>query len=251
MTDLQKASLWKRISAALFDFILFGIIAIGAATALSYFLGYDACLQTVNAAYEKYGEEYGIELPTKVDPELMSPEEKANYLAADKALNADKEAVNAFNKMQHLTLLMITFSVLFATFVIELFVPLLFGNGQTLGKKIFGIALMRVDGIKLTRLQLFARSVLGKFTLELMLPIYAVIMFFNGTGSLFALAILFALLISQILCLAIARNGSLLHDVVAATVVVDMASQMIFDTKEEQLEYIKKLHAKQAAEAAY
>ena len=251
MTDLQKASLWKRISAALFDFILFGIIAIGAATALSYFLGYDACLHTVNAAYEKYSEEYGIELPAKQDPETMSFEEKALYEAADKAINSDVEAVNAFNKLQHLTLLMVTFSVLFAVLIIELFVPLLLDNGQTLGKKIFGVALMRVDGIKLTRLQLFTRAVLGKFTLELMLPIYAFIMFANGTGALLALAILVALPVSHIICLALSRNGSLLHDVLSATVAVDMASQMIFETKEAQLEYIKKLHAQNAANAAY
>ena len=61
-----------------------------------------------------------------------------------------------------------------------LFVPLKLGNGQTIGKKVFGIGVMRVDGVQLTTIQLFIRTILGKFTLETMIPVYIVLMiFFN------------------------------------------------------------------------
>ena len=253
MTDLQKASLWKRISAALFDFILLCILVVGAAAGLSAALNYDGYVEQVTEAYEKYGEEYGVDLRiSKEEFEKLSEAEQENYLAANKAINADEDAVRAYRMYQHLPLLTITFSVLFGILIMQVLIPVLLGNGQSLGKKIFGIALMRIDGVRMTTLQLFVRSVLGKFAVELMIPIFIFInLYWFGSISIVGIAVLLLLLISQIICLAVTRTGSLLHDVMAGTVAVDMASQMIFETKETQLEYIKKLHAQHAVEAAY
>ncbi|MBR3779154.1 MAG: RDD family protein [Clostridia bacterium] len=253
MTDLQKASLWKRISAALFDFILLCILVVGAAAGLSAALNYDGYVEQVTEAYEKYGEEYGVDLRiSKEEFEKLSEAEQENYLAANKAINADEDAVRAYRMYQHLPLLTITFSVLFGILIMQVLIPVLLGNGQSLGKKIFGIALMRIDGVRMTTLQLFVRSVLGKFAVELMIPIFIFInLYWFGSISIVGIAVLLLLLISQIICLAVTRTGSLLHDVMAGTVAVDMASQMIFETKEAQLEYIKKLHAQHAVEAAY
>ena len=252
ITDLQKASLWKRISAALFDFILLGIVIIGSATIFSSVFGYDAYSNTFTAKCEEYSQKHGVELPvTKETYDKMSQEDQKNYMAAQKELNADADAVRAYNMTQHLPLLIVTLGTLVGVLFMEVAIPLLFDNGQTLGKKIFGVALMRIDGIKLSHFQLFTRSVLGKFTIELMIPIYVFIMIWLGKGGIFGLAMLLLLLTSQILCLVITRTGSLLHDVLAGTVAVDMASQMIFETKEAQLQYIKEKHAKKAAESTY
>lgn len=253
MTDLQKASLWKRISAALFDFILLCILVVGAAAGLSSILGYDGYVEQVTKAYERYEKEYDVDLRiSKEEFEQLTDAEKERFTAANKAMNADADAVRAYRMYQHLPLLTITFSVLFGVLIMQVAIPLMFGNGQSLGKKIFGVALMRIDGIKLTPLQLFVRSVLGKFAVELMIPIFIFInLYWFGSISIVGIAVLLLLLISQIVCLAVTRTGSLLHDVMAGTVAVDLASQMIFETKEEQLEYIKKLHAQEAADAAY
>lgn len=253
MTDLQKASLWKRISAALFDFILLCILVVGAAAGLSSALGYDGYVQQVTEAYERYEQEYGVDLRISEEEfHQLSEAEQENYMAANKALNADADAVRAYQMYQHLPLLTVTFSVLFGILIMQVAIPLIFGNGQSLGKKIFGIALMRIDGVKMTSLQLFVRSVLGKFAVELMIPIFIFInLYWFGSISIVGIAVLLLLLVAQIICLAVTRTGSLLHDVMAGTVAVDMASQMIFATKEEQLEYIKNLHAQEAADAAY
>ena len=56
MYDLQKASMFKRISAYLFDVILLSIVAVLCMLALSAVLGYDGYSETVDAAYDKYGE---------------------------------------------------------------------------------------------------------------------------------------------------------------------------------------------------
>ena len=253
MIDLQKASLWKRISAALFDFILLCILVVGAATGLSAVLNYDGYVEQVDEAYDRYGKEYGVNLRiTEEEFNQLSETEQENYMAANKALNADAQAVRAYKMQQHLPLLTITFSVLFGVLIMQVLIPILLGNGQSLGKKIFGIALMRIDGVKMTTLQLFVRSVLGKFAVELMIPIFIFInLYWFGSISIIGIAVLLLLLIAQIICLAVTRTGSLLHDVMAGTVAVDMASQMIFETKEAQLEYIKVLHAKEVAQATY
>ena len=152
----------------------------------------------------------------------------------------------------NLILIIVTFPILLSYLILEFIVPLLFKNGQTFGKKIFGIALMRIDGVKMTTLQLFVRSVLGKFAVELMIPIFIFInLYWFGSISIIGIAVLLLLLIAQIICFSVTRTGSLLHDVMAGTVAVDMASQMIFETKEAQLEYIKELHAKEVAQATY
>lgn len=250
--DLQKASLWKRISAALFDFIMLSIVVVGAAAVISGVSGYEDYSHTFDSKCDYYGQKYGVELPmTEAEYKKLPKAEQEDYMTAWEELNSDKDATKAYRMLQNLPLLMVTFGVLVGILLMDVLVPAMFGNGQTLGKKIFGVALMRIDGVKLTGVQLFVRSVLGKFTVELMIPIYVFWMILSGKGGLFGLAMLLLLLIAQILCLVKTRTGSLLHDVMASTVAVDMASQMIFETKEEQLKYIKEMHAKKAADSTY
>ena len=54
ITDLQKAGLWKRISAGLLDAIALGMLAVGIATLLSVLLGYTSHMDNLNAAYDRY-----------------------------------------------------------------------------------------------------------------------------------------------------------------------------------------------------
>ena len=253
MTDLQKASLWKRISAALFDGILLGIVVVGAAAILSGVFGYDGYVQQLGEAYAKYGQQYGVEIPLEQSAyDALSETAQENYRAAMDAINADPAAVRSYNMTYQLPLLIVTLSVLFGVLLFEFLFPLIFGNGQTLGKKIFGVALMRVDGIKVTGVQNFVRAVLGKYAVELMIPIFVCLnLYLNGSVNLIMLALLALMVISQFICLIATRTGSLLHDVMACTVAVDLASQMIFDSKEEQLDYIKKIHAQNVENSTY
>jgi uncharacterized RDD family membrane protein YckC len=135
--------------------------------------------------------------------------------------------------------------------LLEFVVPLLLKNGQTLGKKIFGAALMRTDGVKVSPVQMFIRTVLGKFTIEIMIPVYVLVMIYLNAIGIVALAVLGAILVGQLLSLTMSKTNGLLHDVLAGTVLVDMASQRIFETPEERLEYIKRLHAEEASRQEY
>ncbi len=254
--DLQKASLLKRISAWLLDFILVVILSVGAAAALSALLGYDA----QNAKWDNYRDYYEekYELPSEMTQEkidAMTEEEfeqyKASVEAANKALNGDKEAMRTYNMLLSMTMIILTFGILIAHLVLEFMVPMLLHNGQTLGKKVFGVAVMRTGGIKVNGVCMFIRSILGKYAVETMIPVYIITMlFFNITGSTGTMVI-FCLIAIQLALIIATKTNSLIHDKLADTVTVDMASQMIFDTEDDLLEYKKRVAAEQAAKDPY
>lgn len=252
VTDLQKASLWKRLSAGLFDFILLVMLTVGVAALLSWFLGYNTHNQNLQDAYSRYESQYGVQFQiTQEAFDAMTPEQQQAYDTAYQALVDDPEVVYLYNMVLNLTLLITTFGILFSVLLLEFVVPLLLKNGQTLGKKIFGVALMRTDGVKLSNLQLFVRTVLGKFTIELMIPVYILMMIFFNTIGIIAVAILGAILVGELLSLVLSKTGALIHDSIAGTVAVDMASQRIFESIDDKLDYIKRLHAEQSARQEY
>lgn len=252
MFDVQKASMWKRCSAVLFDMILLVILTVGAAFLLSALLGFDKHDAAWNEAQAKYEKEYGILFGiTQEEYIQLSEEERANWNSAYSALIKDEEAMYSYNMVVNLTLLISTFAILAAYLVLEFAVPLKLGNGQTLGKKIFGVALMRTDGVKITAPLLFIRTILGKFTIETMIPVLVCVMIsFNSIGIM-GILILGLLLLVQIILLIKTQTNSCIHDVLAKTVTVDFASQMIFETTEEMIAYKNKVHAEKVARQTY
>ncbi len=252
VTDLQKATLGKRLIASIFDGILLSILAVGLAALLALAFGYDKHFATVENAKAKYEAEYGVELMiTEEEYEKLDEAKKQSFDAASKALNEDRAVVYAYNMLINLSVLITTFSILISVVLIEFVVPLLFGNGQTVGKKIFGIALMRSDGVKVSALQLFTRAVLGKFAIEIMIPLFVAVMIFFGVMGVSGIFVLFIIAVAEIVCMAVSRTNSLLHDLIAVTVAVDLASQRIFESSEKLLEYKKALHAESVDRAKY
>lgn len=250
--DIQKANFWKRIAAAFFDLLLVATLAVGCGYTLSSVLGYDGYSQTMEKAYDKYETQYSIAFDiTQEEYEAMTDAQKEAYDAAYAALTADEEAMKAYNMMVSLSLVITSCGILLAILIWELIVPMILKNGQTVGKKIFGLCLVRTDGVKMTNVQLFARVILGKYAVETMIPVCLLLMLFWGTAGLLGTVVLLGLLLAQILCLAISRNNSAIHDFIAVTVVVDMASQTIFNSTEELIAYQKKVAADRAARQPY
>lgn len=243
MYDFQKANMWKRISAALFDFILLCIIVVGVALLLSTVLGYDGYIVKFDALKDSYVEKYDINL--EKDYTSLTEEEKVKYDEADKAFANDSEAVYLNSMIINLGFVIVVFSVLLGYLLLEFLIPLIFKNGQTLGKKIFGIAVMRMDGVRLSPLLLFVRTVLGKYTVETMVPILIVIMIIARIMGIIGTVAIIALFIIQVVLLIVTKARTPLHDKLAHTVVVDYASQMIFDTPEELMAYKQRIHAEQ------
>lgn len=250
--DLQKASIWKRASAYLFDLIVLGIVVVGIAFLLSGVLGYDRYSRTLDEAYDTYETRYGITFElTQEEFNAMPEEQRARYDEAYQALIADEEAMYAYNMVINLALVILTISILIAYAGLEYVVPLLLKNGQTLGKKIFGLCVMRTDCVRVTGLQLFVRSILGKYTIETMAPVLILVMLYFGTVGLTGTLVLGLILLLQIIALCATRNNCAIHDLLAGTVVVDFHSQRIFDSTEELVEYKKLLAAERAARQSY
>lgn len=251
--DLQKASLFKRIFAGLFDGMIVVIIAIAIATLLTSVLGFEEQTRQLDGFYTKYETQFNTSLSyTAEEYEALSEQEKANLDAAYEALNADEEAVQLFNMLIHMILLTVTGSLLAATLLVELLMPLLLKNGQTLGKKTFGICLMRTDGVKVSAMQVFVRTVLGKFAVETMIPVYIGVRLLWGGGiDLVSLILVMALAIAQVISIFATRTNSLLHDLMAGTVAVDYASQQIFGSQQELIEHQKREAAERAAREIY
>ncbi len=252
MYDLQKANMWKRISAFIFDSILLGILAVGLAFLFSTVFGMDGYNAQMDACYTRYEEEYHVSFDTtQAEYDALPEEEKTRYDEASRALFSDPDMIYAYNMIISLTLLIISLSILFAYLILEFLVPILFRNGQTLGKKVFGIGVMRFDGVKIGTPILFVRTLLGKYTLETMVPVLIILMLFFGFIGWVGLLILAAILVMQIGFTFATKTHTPLHDVIANSVTVDMASQMIFDSQEDMLAYKKRIHAEESSRAEY
>ena len=246
--SLQRANGWKRISAFLFDGILLCIVAVGIGTLLSLLLGYESYSVRMEESFARYEEEYNVSFSiTKEEYDAFSEEQKARYDSAYAALTEDTEAMEVYQKIVNLMLLMVTLSLLAAFLILEFAVPLWMGDGRTFGKRIFGLALTTKEGVKIRTSALFIRTVLGKFTIETMIPAYVITMLFFNIVGMFGTLMLLVLAGCELIMYFISEDRMLLHDRMAGTVVVDYASQKIFDTYEDMMEAKKKAAKEKAA----
>lgn len=246
MNEVQTAGMWKRISAALLDLVLLFALAIGVAWFLSWALGYDANVQKLEGTIQSYEQTYGVDYDiTQEAFDALTDAERAKYDEASQALSQDAEANRLYSLLFSHTLLIVTFGLLIPTVLLEFIAPLLFKDGRTIGKKIFGLAVMRENRVRITPTLLFIRAILGKYTIELMVPVLAIfMMIFLGMG-LVGVIILGGLTVLQIVFLCSSPMRPVIHDKLSGTVAVDYASQKIFDTYEDLLEYQKRIHAEE------
>lgn len=246
---LQKASLGKRIAAGILDGILICILATGFAFLLSVLLGYDGYYQTLTDGYSRYETQYGVSFD--IPREELSDADREKWDAAHKALSQDEEVIQAYNVVLNLTLVIASVAILLSVLAWEFAVPLLLHNGQTVGKKVFSLGLVRVDGVQVTNLQLMVRALLGKFAVEIMIPVFVILMVFWGISGLIGPIVLLALLVAQAICLCVSKTNALLHDQMAGTAVVDISSQRIFRSTEDLIAYQKQVAAERAARQTY
>ena len=234
----------KRASAFLFDFIMRVMLVTGFAVVFSAIFGYDAKVERIEEYYDEYEEIYDIDIDiSNAEYTLLPDDVKERYMAAEEAFRSNPEVARLSALILNLTLLISIFGILFAYIALEFVVPLLFGNGQTLGKKMFGIGVMRDDGVKITPAMLFVRSILGKCTIEALVPLAIIMLIFLGNAGIFGFIALILLAALEIFLMARTKTNSCIHDVLSYSVTVDMASQMIFESEEALVEYKNKLHA--------
>lgn len=252
MKDLQKGDMWKRISAYMFDKILLFTVIVGVAFLLSFLFDFDKYSAIQTERRDALEAEYGIDLSISEDEyNKLSGEQQAKYDAAMEAFSKNQDVQYAMAMLFQFTLILTTFSVMIGYILLEFVLPLVFGNGQTLGKKFFGLGVMRTDGVRITAPILFIRTVLGKYTVETMVPLMILIGLAFGVMGIVGVAVLLIVWITNIILLIKTETRSAVHDMLASTVCIDINSQMIFESTEAAMEYKQRIHKEMADRAEY
>lgn len=228
----------KRISALLLDLIVVSILATGFGFAISAIIGYDAMNERLNDCYSAYETRYNVRLDLTNDEFLaMDEAEQARYSEAYEIMENDPEVTYCFRMVMNMTLIILSLGILLAFIVSDLVVPLIFKNGQTIGKKVFELAVMQTDQTKIRTTSLAIRTVLGKYAVETMVPVLICIMIFFGFIGIVGTVGLGLLLLLQCGLMIATSTNSAIHDLISQTVVVDLKSQMIFDDLDAKKKY--------------
>ena len=244
----------KRIPAWVLDMILLLVVMTGFLVLWSRVFPVTPHVEEIDGIIAQYEQQYGghWNIPAEEYEKMTDAEKEAAEkisLEISNALNQDEAALALLETVAINIFAMLSLSVLCAYVILEFVIPLLLKNGQTLGKKCFGVALMRKDGVKVTPFMMFARTVLGKCTVETMIPLLSAVMLFVGIGGpLFFLGV--AVLLAQLIVPLATRNKTGIHDIMACTVAVDLSSQMIFDSLEAMEAYHAEIYADKTSDEA-
>ncbi len=249
---LQKANFWKRISAWLLDFILLAVLSVGGMALTGVIFNYDAHAAELTAYQKEYEDAYGVDFEiTQDDFAKLTQEQKDKYNDVLGEFSKDERVIKTHNTLFYMTIAMMSVGLFIGVLVVEFIVPLFLRNGQTVGKKVFGLAVMRTTCVRLTDQVLFIRALFGKYIIETMFPAVLLLMIYYGAIDIVGTITIILLLILQIGVLIATQTNSAIHDLLTDTVVVDMASQQIFDTEEDLLAYKQEQHAQEVARKEY
>lgn len=248
MEEIQRASIAKRISAGLLDVIAVSIIATLCAWLISLAADYDGWNKKLEDSYSRYESQYGVTFRiTEEEYNNKSSSDKENYDNAYKALVGDSEAMKAYSMVTNLMILTVSLGLFIAVLIWEFIVPLFLKDGRTVGSLIFGIAVMRSNGVRISHISLFIRAILGKYAIETMISVYIIMMIFMNAIGIVGPLVICGILLMQLILIISTKNNQLIHCILSDTVVVDYGSQRIFDSQEDLLEH-KKREARDRAE---
>lgn len=248
--DLQKANVWKRISSFIFDAIITSILMVGFAFLISKIVRYDDYNNQLNEYYAEYEELYGVSFTLTSDEfAQLSDEDLVIFQEAYDAFNADEEAMKAYDIVINLTMIITVLAIFLAIFGLEFVIPLILKNGQTMGKKIFGLGVVKNNGVRINSIALFVRSVLGKCVLETMIPVFIALLIYFANLGIIGTGLIVIFLLIQITLFIVTRYHTLIHDFLSYTTVVDIDSQLIFESEETMLAYKNKLHSEKVSKS--
>ena len=249
--EINKASVLKRFASFLIDMIILVVLITGIFALMSIILHYDEEYAKVEEKYVEHGV-YVLNPSSTSDSdkyitcsyydEYGEVDENSSCYLAWKEFYEDEEALALRSKCDNLVIVMLSTSSLIALLISEFAVPLIFKNGQTLGMKIMHVGVIGTDRIRIRTWQLFSRVIIGRYAVETMIPIYCVVyMMINPTGGLLGLLIIIVLAIAEVLFLGLTKNNQVIHDLVSATVVIDIDSQFIAKNRDELEAHINEI----------
>lgn len=216
---LQKAPFFKRLFALMFDWIFIVILIFTCVIPMSFLLKVSEYSEKFDQYYSEYEKKYGVDFDlTEEQFGAMTEEELKLYKEAYNALTSDEEANKAQDVLYKRIVGSIELSFLAAYLVMDVLFPLMLKNGQTLGKRIFNLAVVRTNGEPASMLTILSRTAIGKFTVETAIPILFVSSLLMTSLNLLGLLYVVAILIANIVLLI--KKNKVLHDLLADTMVV-------------------------------
>ena len=240
MIDLQRAENSKRIFAFLTDLILMSILTAGIYLLLSWMLNVDSYSEKYDGIKEEYEQLYNVKFGlSQEEYDKLEQSEKNNYKAAVDAMNSDEEASSAIKKSYSLSIGIFLGGIIVSFVVFGFIVPLILKEGRTAGKRLFGLAVIRSGFTHASPVVIFTRNVIGTGVFEIILPIMIFLSSLMNLTGVFGIILLVIFIAAELIVFAKSSGHRLLHDVLADTVVVDWASQRVFDTPEERDRFIE------------
>lgn len=227
MLEIKKAGLVKRGIAALVDLILIAALCIGVGFVVSPMTNYDEKMQEYEELIDEYTEKYGIDTElTQEQFDKMTEEERDAYNKrveeANAALNEDEDALELRYDIIVLFLFNVTVGILVAYLALDFAVPLLFGNGQTIGKKLFGIGIVSFSGNRINIIQLLVNSGIKGVSLWLVPAMYCFALMDLGVSVVHVRYAIALLCLINIICFLATKNRLWLHNAISRTVCADV-----------------------------
>ncbi len=221
------------------DALIFLVVAVIVSILFSLITGYDSHSEKLNEIYNGIEQEYGISFSISAEEyNALDAETKARFDEANAKLSKDAEALSAYRAVISTSVLIISLSFLVSVSFVEFIMPLIFKNGMTPGKKVFGLAVVKTNLVRISTFQLFVRAILGKYTLEIMIPVLIILMLYFGMLGSIGLIVLAAITVLQVALFLATEKKQPIHDLLSDTAVVDFNSQNIFPDEESRTEYL-------------
>ena len=209
------------MSALLLDLIVLVILATGFAFVISVITNYSHYDEELHKCYDEYEEKYGLEIEiSNSEYQELDEETQQKYQEMFAEINSDDNVLYYYNVTINLMMLINSIGVLLAVLIGEFVVPLILKNGQTIGKKVFSIGVVKINGVKIKHLQLFVRSFLGKYAIEIMVPIMAILLIIIGHGGPFIAILLIGITLFQLILVLFNKNHQAIHDILSYSVVI-------------------------------
>ena len=230
---LQKAPFFKRLLALMLDWMFIVILIFTCVMPMALVLKVGEYSENFDRYYTKYEKQYGVKFDlTEEQFNAMTEEELKLYEEAYNALTSDEEANAAHDALFKRMLGSIELSILAAYLVMDVLFPLMLKNGQTLGKRVFGLAVLRSAGEPASMLTILSRTVIGKFTIQTAIPALVICSILMGSRDLFGILYVVVILAANVV-LMIKKNKTL-HDILADTMVVAVPTRAPRTKKQEE-----------------
>lgn len=218
---MEKHPFMKRAFAGAIDVLLIAILTVFIAMPMSSLTGYKQARADVDSMLSSMEQAYGVRFNlTPQELQNLTEEQSRQYEAAFARFAGSEEDVKNYNRMVLGSYMTVLGSVLVAVLILELGIPLILKNGQTLGKKLMGLVVIKMEGSPADALGIIARAVLGKYLVEIAVPVFTILAIYNGNAGGRSSLMIMGLFLVQAACMGLTKERRLIHDFLSGTRVV-------------------------------